>query len=433
MASPLLNLDRTVVKSGFTIEGRFINDGQNQILGNEKGFYSKNYLLFENLQIPRGSTILNSDLSLTLEGFEGETVNTNIMAIKNTTDITYRVLVDNQKQIYSKVAWQNLPKGLTGTKIKSPNLSNILQEIVNKSDWESGDSIVIFLNGEASSLNSYIKFYSGQKQEKLNPVLNIKYISTFPEQKTAPATAVEGISASSAPTVPPTPVQSPSPTPTLKSNVIKIVLDESLSDSTLQGEVFENKGMTQSFGRGILGNFKNLLLFKNIRIPKNSTIKNVLLTLTITGGSGKNVNSKIYAVKTSNPTAPIDNEDFISKIRALTFENIIWNDIPSGNWGTTAISPDLSRVFQEIVDQSDWSEGNSIMLYFEDYLSEKYSDRSFLTSDFSGTDPKPTLVIEFETPQVFQTEDIVPQEIATETQFPKIDLSLILEPVLKEN
>lgn len=165
-------------------------------------------------------------------------------------------------------------------------------------------------------------------------------------------------------------------------------------DSTYWNSTFDSTDNGPYLGNNANIPTYHFFLFQNIAINRGSTINSAALSLTLLGSGGNTVHVRIKAQDTGAATAPASAGDFVSKQGQLTSAYADW-DPPSGNWGDVIASPDLTSIIQAIINRSDWSSGNSILLYIGDNGSDAYSNRRFASGDFSGSEAKPTLSINF--------------------------------------
>jgi hypothetical protein len=105
---------------------------------------------FQNITIPQGATITNAYLEFTASEaksgttsltFEGQASDNAPTFTTATNDITSR------PKSSASVTWSSVPSWSTGVAYQTPNLSAIIEEIVNRSGWASGNSLVIIVTG----------------------------------------------------------------------------------------------------------------------------------------------------------------------------------------------------------------------------------------------------------------------------------------------
>jgi hypothetical protein len=105
---------------------------------------------FQNITIPQGATITNAYLEFTASEaksgttsltFEGQASDNAPTFTTATNDITSR------PKSSASVTWSSVPSWSINLAYQTPNLSAVIQEIVNRSGWASGNSLVIIVSG----------------------------------------------------------------------------------------------------------------------------------------------------------------------------------------------------------------------------------------------------------------------------------------------
>jgi len=115
--------------------------------------------LFRGANISQGATILSAKLTFTASATQrGEVCNTKILAeaVDDATPITgdYKEGWDdyeNRPKTFAVVPWHNLPPWRQGERHTSPDISAVIQEIVNRPEWTLGNAIQIFWMDDGSS------------------------------------------------------------------------------------------------------------------------------------------------------------------------------------------------------------------------------------------------------------------------------------------
>ncbi len=136
------------------------------------------------------------------------------------------------------------------------------------------------------------------------------------------------------------------------------------------------------------------LRFVDLNIPQGATINSVSIQLTATSTDVGTLIVPVFG-QLSSDTVSFADEAPIST-RPLTTASVDWNVDPwfPGDSGANTTTPDLSTIVQEIVDQNDWSSGNSMaFIFFNDPMdsSERIAvsfdgnpaEAALLTIDFT--------------------------------------------------
>ena len=110
---------------------------------------------FNGLDIPQGASILDARLRLQSQGFTGGVIDATVFG-DSTANSTYfnagtPAGLSSRPSTGATVSWLGLEQLDEGSLLESPNLSAIVQEIVNKADWVPRNNITIMLNPTSSA------------------------------------------------------------------------------------------------------------------------------------------------------------------------------------------------------------------------------------------------------------------------------------------
>ncbi len=129
---------------------------------------------YPTLEIPSGATITKAYLEFEADQTQSETTSLSLTAEKNAdappiADSTGNI--SSRSTIGTSVNWNNI-QGWTqiGEKHKSPDLSPILQAVINQSDWERGNALLFVISG--SGLRT-AKSFDGNASSA--PLLHLEY------------------------------------------------------------------------------------------------------------------------------------------------------------------------------------------------------------------------------------------------------------------
>lgn len=174
-------------------------------LGNGQGT-SHLGLRFQNITIPKNSTVQTANLQVYSTQGQWITISMNIgaHATGNSSAFSTSSLPSQRGLTTARVTHSSNTRWNSNTWYSVQNVGPVVQEIVNRSDWQSGNSMSLILRGTA---NQYGRKYfrSADATGSLAPRLVVTYISG---QSTPPTPTV------SIPTVTPGPTNTPIPTAT---------------------------------------------------------------------------------------------------------------------------------------------------------------------------------------------------------------------------
>ena len=148
-------------------------------------------MCFQNVAIPVGSVITAAYITLTPDQNQsGNTVKTRITGDKELNAATFSTIANYQSRrgtvvggannnniTTAQVAWDSIAAWTTDNAINSPDISTIIQEIINQSGWASGNALALFWDdhdgrSSATTVRS-CQTYDGSTSKC--PVLHITY------------------------------------------------------------------------------------------------------------------------------------------------------------------------------------------------------------------------------------------------------------------
>ncbi len=149
--------------SGSTIfMGGFYNDDDVEYS------FTIGFFRFRNLTVAQGKTITTATLKFTKSGGTGSTSqDLTIAALDSTTGIGTGgiggVALAHSNHTTATVAFPNL-MGSSNDQKTSPDIKTIVQEIVNRSDWSSGDSITIVCYAASIPMDTTARIQARSKE-----------------------------------------------------------------------------------------------------------------------------------------------------------------------------------------------------------------------------------------------------------------------------
>lgn len=141
--------------SGFTLEL-----GSNVSSGNPSNFSVR----FPNVTIPKDATISSAIIRFVSGGNKSATtVNVNNY-FNNVDDASAPTSLEEGEALAltEAIAWNNISGWVTDSTYDSPNLASILQPIINRAGWGSGNALQVIIkdNGSTSEAQRYAKSYN---------------------------------------------------------------------------------------------------------------------------------------------------------------------------------------------------------------------------------------------------------------------------------
>ena len=105
---------------------------------------------FTGLTIPQGATISNAYIQFTNTAVGIVSLNIDGEAIDNALTFTNaHANISSRDRTHAEVAW--VPEYGAKPNRQTPNISRIIQKIINRQGWSSGNSLTIIITGSGSS------------------------------------------------------------------------------------------------------------------------------------------------------------------------------------------------------------------------------------------------------------------------------------------
>ncbi|MDT7827811.1 LamG-like jellyroll fold domain-containing protein [Pricia sp. S334] len=123
-------------------------------LGSDNGSDQIVAFRFQNINIPQGTTILNAHIQFTVDETDNGATSVTIIGQDADNAATFTTTngdLSGRPQTAAAVAWNGIPAwnavGQAGTDQQTPDLTGIVQEIVNRGGWSSGNAMVFGMYG----------------------------------------------------------------------------------------------------------------------------------------------------------------------------------------------------------------------------------------------------------------------------------------------
>ena len=126
---------------GISLGGNKLNLGEDRYIG----------VRFLNVSIPQGGTVTNA--YITFKACDTDTEHTDITIRGENTDNAARFSANNgdlsgRAMTAAAVNWNDIPNWTDNEYYKTPDLTSIVQEIVNRPGWATGNAMVILFRSE---------------------------------------------------------------------------------------------------------------------------------------------------------------------------------------------------------------------------------------------------------------------------------------------
>ncbi|MEX2514740.1 MAG: DUF2341 domain-containing protein [Candidatus Paceibacterota bacterium] len=133
-------------------------------------------LRFQNITIPQGAVITNAYIEFQTDETNSTTTNLTFRAEDNNDTTTFTTGsgdITNRSKTAASVDWNNVPAWNTiSEKHQTPDLSAVVQEVVDRAGWQSGNAMAMFVTGDGTRI---AEAYDGEAANA--PLLHIEYES----------------------------------------------------------------------------------------------------------------------------------------------------------------------------------------------------------------------------------------------------------------
>lgn len=306
---------------------------------------------FSGLSIPKGATITNAYVEFTTkETTWKEATNLSLWAEDVDNSVTFtstKNSISSRPKTISSVTWNNLPVwSISSAKQPTPDLSTLVQQVVNRPGWTLGNALSIIINGLGHRTP-----YSFDGSSANAPKLVVTYTTTGPLPTLAPTPAPT-------PSSSPNPSSTPTGTTTISSQVIassddveQNIANGSMYNSSSDLELTADGTTIQTIG----------MRFGNISIPQGATITNAYVEFVAKETQPDTTNINFYGQAIDNAPA-FTTAAFNVSSRTKTSSAVGWNAIPVWSVGSKYQTPNLASVVQEVINRPGWISGNVMAL-----------------------------------------------------------------------
>jgi len=280
---------------------------------------------FSGVAIPQGATILSAYLTVKAASSSSSTVRIVIRGedADDSSPLTNTSLTESSRERTSAlVPWSRMPSFSSGNYYTSPQLRSIVQEIVDRTGWVSGNALTLLTNETNSGTRRFYSF-DGAASAADRPTLVVQYI----EGATGPQYQV----------------------------------------SSGNDDAEEYFGNLTSGDLDLVAANRVGVRFQNVDIPPGATIYYADIEFVIDDGSNTGTsNITIYGEDADDANefnADDASSDNVTN-RTLTSSTVAWTGAPRPRSGEPLITPDISSVVKEIVDRSGWAKNNDMAFVF---------------------------------------------------------------------
>ncbi len=308
-------------------------------------------LRFNNITIPKGAIITRAYLKFTVDATGKNTDPCNLFVYAQdadnpvTFDPTVNFNISSRARLKDSIAWNIAAAtwktvGESAADQTSSDISRLVQALVNRNGWVSGNSLALFIRGtglrEADAFDDAPTTAAQLVIEYLTPSVFSKRIAANDDDLEEYLPSADQTKTAGA-------------------------MDAGSSDLELGNEAAGNKD-PQLVG----------MRFTDIKVPAGSRILNAYIQFT-TDATGKNtdpVNLHIYAQNNPNPETFNPNIPFNISSRPQIKDSVAWN-IPAATWktvgesGADQRSTNIASLVEKLIAQNGWVSGNAMAFFIK--------------------------------------------------------------------
>jgi hypothetical protein len=304
---------------------------------------------FNSITVPKGALITRAYIQFTVDATNKNTDPVNVWVKAQSSDnapafnlatpfdiSTRSMITDSVNWVVPTGSWATV--GVAGADQATPVLKQLVQSIIDRNGWTSGNSMVFTIKGtgvrEAES-------YDGSPADA--PKLVIHYI--------VPTTSTYQIAASDDDME--EWIAGATQTKTVGT------MDPGSTDLELGTEAVAN-GDPQMVG----------MRFTSVNIPEKAYIKSAYLQFTV-DATAKNTDPNDLVIKVQEADNPATFNSLVSfdvSSRSKVADSVTWTT-PAGSWATVGAagadqrSTNIATLLQKIVDRDGWNSGNAVAFF----------------------------------------------------------------------
>lgn len=298
-------------------------------------------LRFQALNIPAGATITNAYIRYNSENFDSSATNLTFsgeLTGDSTTFTSTNNDISDRTKTSSSVLWENDNDWpVSGETISSPDLSSVIQEIVNQADWCGGNSLNIIVEGEGLTSSSARLSTAFEEGNGLSPQLVVVY-----DDDTA--------------------------TGCVKGSLSYQVASQN-NNAEERNDGYESTGTELTFKSS--SNAYAAARFNNVALPQGASVSDAYLIFTAYQTSSSDYASfNISGANEDDPSSFKNYSRYLLKNKSKT-ASVPWTDISKWTKNYSYQSPSVASIVETIVGRSGWESGNDMMFIFSDFVGTR--------------------------------------------------------------
>ena len=339
-------------------------------------------MIFRDVQIPVGATILNAYIQFHVDDDNDDTI-TNIIfgALEANIDSSFKeeyFNISSHPRTVDSVLWTPPPWlhiHEEGPDQQTPDISSIVTEIISLDGWAPGNNMMLMItNPTLEKEHREAESFDGEPESAPQLVVTFTYTPTtiFEVRVDRSEDDAEEILADK-------------------------IEEYEVGDTLWKGDVdigssdlelgTETAGAPQLIG----------MIFRNVQVPPEAVIRNAYIQFHVDDDNDDTITNIIFGALEANIDSSFKEEYFNISSHPRTVDSVLWTPPP---WlyiheeGPDQRTPDISSIIKEIISLDGWEAGNNMMLMITNPTLEKEHREAESFDGEPGSAPK--LVIEFD-------------------------------------
>ncbi len=318
-------------------------------------------LIFRDVQIPIGATVTEAYVSFTVDDTNDEDITVNIWgaaeanaAAPFTED---QFSITSHPKTSATVEWTPEVWDVVGVEKQTPNISNIINEIISIAGWAPGNNIMITVDDLDNPVKSHRQAVTYDENPAQSAILHITYVTgaqTISVQISDPHDDAEEAMDED-------PEQDPGLWP-----AGNIELESGDLEMCTEAENYR-----QTVG----------LIFRNVQIPMGANVTSASVSFTVDDTNDEDITVNIWGAAEANAAAPFTEDPFSITSHPKTTATVEWTPEAWDVIGVEKQTPDISNILNEIIGTPGWAPGNNVMITIDDLDNPAKSHRQAVTYD----------------------------------------------------
>ncbi|WP_158967100.1 PilC/PilY family type IV pilus protein [Paraglaciecola sp. L3A3] len=295
-------------------------------------------LRFQDLNIPQGATITRAYIRFNSTSYNSSATNITFsgeLASNSTTFTSSANNISARTKTSNSVLWDaDNDWPVSQETIASPDLSAVIQEIIDLSGWCGGNALNLIIEGQGLTSSSGRQSSAYEQGNGLSPQLVVVYDET---------TATGCVKGS-----------------------LNYQVSSGDNNAEERSDGYESTGSELTFKSS--SNAYAAVRFRNVALPQGATISNAYLEFTAYQTSSSDYASfNISGVNQDDPSSFKSYSRYLLRNKPKT-SSVAWSSIPRWIKNYNYQSPPVTSIVEAIVGRSGWNSGNEMVFVFSDFV-----------------------------------------------------------------